>query len=307
MTRQADVYAAGVILWELLAGRQLFASDDARTVCLQVLRGEIPLPSQLVPSLPPELDEVVLTATHRDLGKRFLTAREFAAALAPWAHAEPDEVGVWVRGLAAERLAERLRMLQSAVTPSDGRPIDELMAELDPPTLRVALRDLPGAPRLRARPTRPPWAAARGRGGDGRGAHRRRHVLRRATEPRPDRVGRRARPGGHRSHRARRARGHARSRDGDRERAGLPPSEAAGRRATGRVRGQRNGRRNRAWGDRRRSDGERRRSRQRGRELGRGDEASPSSWTRPRSENGAHGDAQATPDAFGYGGPWSVR
>ena len=159
-TRQADVYATGVILWELLAGRPLFASDDARTVCLQVMRGAIPPPSQINPAIPPELDAVVLEATHRDLGRRHLTAREFAAALTPWTHAEPDEVGMWVRSLAAERLAERQRMLQVAVASPDGRPIDELMAELDPPTLQVALRDLPEKTIVSETiPVRPVWSS----------------------------------------------------------------------------------------------------------------------------------------------------
>jgi serine/threonine protein kinase len=133
VTRQVDVYSAGVLLWELLAGKTLFDSDDSRTVVAAVLRGDIPPPSSVNPDVPPELDAIVARATALDLGTRYLTAREFLAELEPWRTAADDEVGAWVKALCAELLAQRQRMIQQTSTVAAARPIDELMKDLEPP------------------------------------------------------------------------------------------------------------------------------------------------------------------------------
>lgn len=129
VTRQVDVYAAGVLLWELLVGQRLFTADDERALCAAVLRGAIQPPSELNPEIPPELDAVVARATARELSDRYLTAREFLSALEPWETASDDEVGAWVRRLSARRLAERNRMLQDATDP-EVKSVEELMASL---------------------------------------------------------------------------------------------------------------------------------------------------------------------------------
>lgn len=128
-TRQADVYAAGVVLWELLTGQRLFAGEDARAVCAAVVRGEIKPPSSVNPDIPKALDEVVLRATARDTGDRYLTARELLDDLAPFERASDDDVGRWVRANAAVYLAKRAEMLQNH-HPDHSRSVEDLMAEL---------------------------------------------------------------------------------------------------------------------------------------------------------------------------------
>jgi phosphate/phosphite/phosphonate ABC transporter binding protein len=75
-----DVYALGVILWELLAGRPR-VPDDA----LAAHQVTTPPPSllSLRPEAPPALLDVVERAASLDPSRRFATARELAAALAP--------------------------------------------------------------------------------------------------------------------------------------------------------------------------------------------------------------------------------
>lgn len=130
VTRQVDVYAAGVVLWELLVGRKLFSGEDSRVICAEVMRGEIKPPSSEAPGVPPELDAVVLRATARDVADRYLTAREMLAELEPLEKASDDDVGVWVRRLSAKALADRQRLVQGATPAADGRPIEELMKDL---------------------------------------------------------------------------------------------------------------------------------------------------------------------------------
>lgn len=79
--RRADIYAAGVVLWECLAGRRLFRADSEVETFNLVLQNKIISPSTLWPEVPPELDAIVLRALALDPDKRFSTAAEFAEAL----------------------------------------------------------------------------------------------------------------------------------------------------------------------------------------------------------------------------------
>ena len=82
---RADVYGLGATLYELLAGKPIFASETLARVFAQVL-WEMPEPIATVrPEVPTELAEVVVKCLAKDPKDRYQTVRELAAALAPFA------------------------------------------------------------------------------------------------------------------------------------------------------------------------------------------------------------------------------
>jgi serine/threonine-protein kinase len=109
--RRTDVFAASVVLWELLTGRRLFAADSPAEVMARVQSMPIDSPLAYAPDLPPELALVVLRGLERDPEGRFQTAEEMAVAIEEAiAMPRPKDLGAWVAKVAAETLAERAEL-----------------------------------------------------------------------------------------------------------------------------------------------------------------------------------------------------
>jgi len=81
---RADLWSLGVILYELLTGREPFTGETLAALYTQVLTGEPKPPSSMNPLVQPTLDAVVLRCLAKDREKRFQNAAELAAALAPF-------------------------------------------------------------------------------------------------------------------------------------------------------------------------------------------------------------------------------
>ena len=76
---RSDVYAAGLMLFEMLTGTKAFTGDTAIHVAYQHVHGGVPTPSSRVAGLPPALDDLVAVATARDPDDRPADAGEFLA------------------------------------------------------------------------------------------------------------------------------------------------------------------------------------------------------------------------------------
>lgn len=82
LTAACDIYALGVVTFELLTGRRPFDGDTPTAIVLKHLYDAPPAPSMLRPDLPPALDAVVLRALVKEPAARFPQAGAFAQALA---------------------------------------------------------------------------------------------------------------------------------------------------------------------------------------------------------------------------------
>ncbi|HWE39224.1 MAG TPA: bifunctional serine/threonine-protein kinase/formylglycine-generating enzyme family protein [Isosphaeraceae bacterium] len=76
-----DIYALGVILYELLTGRTPFDGPNAVAIMAQILTQDPSPPSMLVPGLDPRLELLCLSAIARDPRSRPASMSEFAATL----------------------------------------------------------------------------------------------------------------------------------------------------------------------------------------------------------------------------------
>jgi eukaryotic-like serine/threonine-protein kinase len=115
VTRQSDVYAAAVVLWELVAGQRLFDGDHDAVVLTRVLAGAPDAPSRHNREVSLGVDAVVMKGLSVDPAQRYATARDMALALERCVRlASPAEVGAWVESLAADDLAKRAAQVAAA-------------------------------------------------------------------------------------------------------------------------------------------------------------------------------------------------
>ena len=77
----SDVYAVGVLAFELLTGRTPFTGDTALSVAYQRMDNDVPPPSSAIAGVPAQFDALVLRATARDPQARFADAGELGEAL----------------------------------------------------------------------------------------------------------------------------------------------------------------------------------------------------------------------------------
>jgi serine/threonine-protein kinase len=78
---RSDIFAAGVILFELTTGKRLFKGQSEYETLKLICDRDYPLPSWVKPGYPAELERIVMKALGKDREDRFQTAREMQAAL----------------------------------------------------------------------------------------------------------------------------------------------------------------------------------------------------------------------------------
>lgn len=124
--RRSDVFALGIVLFELTTGRRLFRGEhDAETLHM-VVSGKIPKPASLIEKYPEGLEKIVLQALQRDPAKRYQTALELQTALE--SHLKSERIVVPRNGIAnllkkvlGARLEQRRKAIRSSVRALDGQ------------------------------------------------------------------------------------------------------------------------------------------------------------------------------------------
>ncbi len=160
--RRSDIFALGIVLFELTTGERLFRGENAGHTLKLVTSGKIPDPRELHPKYPEKLANIVKKALSRDLGARYQTADELRGALERYLVEErimvaKASVGQLARRVLGTRIEQQRTSLREALIAADGVVHDGLI-----PNSPAALRDAgwnqkdhstPGADPFAPRPT----------------------------------------------------------------------------------------------------------------------------------------------------------
>lgn len=121
--RRTDLFAVGVVLWEMIVGRTLFRADTDGGTIMRLLAGDVARPSELADGIPSALDDLILKATRPEPSERFATAEVMQIALEGAVKAASSRaVAAWVLDQAKDLLAARDAVVSAFV--SQRSPID---------------------------------------------------------------------------------------------------------------------------------------------------------------------------------------
>jgi serine/threonine protein kinase len=118
---RSDLFAVGVMMWEMLVGRRLFVGEDTRATLAAVLFGQVPWPRALRPDVPPDLERVVMKLLERDLPARYQSAEQAIADLLECQAAPRDGREVLRRTL-AERFPQQAPVRHSVLRQRGATP-----------------------------------------------------------------------------------------------------------------------------------------------------------------------------------------
>lgn len=123
---RADIFALGIVLWEMIAGRRLFLGEtDYQTVKL-VQQANVPSLQRLNPEVDAELEAVIMKALTRDPNDRYQSAREFGDALASYLFGKQLKVTSYDIANLVKEVVERKNR---SVKPQEASIIDRLIQE----------------------------------------------------------------------------------------------------------------------------------------------------------------------------------
>jgi serine/threonine protein kinase/ABC-type branched-subunit amino acid transport system substrate-binding protein len=105
--RRADIYSAGVVLWELVTDRRLWSGLTQLQMLRRVISGDVPSPRSIDPRIAPELERICMKALAAKPEDRYATASEFARELELFAQdSYPPVVGRDLGGMIALAFTE---------------------------------------------------------------------------------------------------------------------------------------------------------------------------------------------------------
>lgn len=131
LDRRVDIFALGIVLFEICTRHRLFKGQTEADSIAKVLSLEVPKPSSKDKDFPPTLERIILRALQRDPDQRFQTAEELQAALEGYLMESgqpvlPSQLASLMKGLFAARIQEKEQLLLRC----EDQELDELDREL---------------------------------------------------------------------------------------------------------------------------------------------------------------------------------
>ncbi len=132
--RRTDIFALGVVLWELTTGQRLFRMESDLDTLAKVQECNVPRPSTLIRGYPIDLEKIVMKALAKNRGERFRTARELSRALQSLLMRRglfiaSDEVAAYVQVIFQDRIQKREAHLRWAADVTQTINLEGMLAK----------------------------------------------------------------------------------------------------------------------------------------------------------------------------------
>jgi len=117
LDRRSDVFALGILLYELTLRRRLFNGGSEFEIMTRIVKEDVPPPSKTFPKYPKQLELILMKALRRNRDERYATAQEMQLDLEDFAtrnrlHLSNVRLGRFM----SEMFVERMRKIDSAIT-----------------------------------------------------------------------------------------------------------------------------------------------------------------------------------------------
>ncbi len=154
VTPKSDIFAAGVVMAEMLMGRRLFAAANELDVLLMVRDVDLSRLERFGDHIQPELSNLLRWALRKDPGDRYKDAKTFRDSLDEWLFEQRHRIGSSqlaeiVNSLYEDAAARRLKGIEeaeggpSAANEGGGENPEEELAATDAPVMELAATDAP--------------------------------------------------------------------------------------------------------------------------------------------------------------------
>jgi serine/threonine-protein kinase len=132
--RRTDIFALGVVLWELTTGQRLFRMESDLDTLAKVQECNVPRPSTLIRGYPVDLEKIVMKALAKNRGERFRTARELSRALQSLLMRRglfiaSDEVAAYTQSIFTDRIQKREAHLRWAAEVTQTINVDQMLSK----------------------------------------------------------------------------------------------------------------------------------------------------------------------------------
>ncbi|MBK8011793.1 MAG: protein kinase [Deltaproteobacteria bacterium] len=115
---RSDIFALGILLYELCTGKRLFKHDSELMILEMITKRTVIPPSEVTQGIPRRLEAIIMRALEKDVAARFQTAQEMQIAIEDYlqgeAHATNGDIASYMRDLFEDKIEEKRRLREIA-------------------------------------------------------------------------------------------------------------------------------------------------------------------------------------------------
>ncbi|MCC7381057.1 MAG: serine/threonine protein kinase [Deltaproteobacteria bacterium] len=117
--KRSDVFALGIVLYELCTGKRLFKHESELMILEMITKRRITPPSEVAEGVAPELEQIIMKALEKDAALRFATAQDLQIALEDYirsasAAATNADIAAYMRALFPDKIEEKRKICELA-------------------------------------------------------------------------------------------------------------------------------------------------------------------------------------------------